>query len=340
MTDTMNDNVKQLKERVEPNTMKRRMVLLWKLLYDQTDEEHPVTTYDIVDYMAENGIKVSRKTIKPDVDLMVECGFDIVTVSGKPNKYFWGSRELQVPELKLLLDAVSSSRFLTKKKSDELKTKLTGLASIHQRKLLSRHIYTTNTVKPRNESVYYTVDKINDAIESKCRISFNIVEFDGKRRKVYRNDGETYIVSPYALYWNDDFYYVVGWSDKHEGVSAFRADRMDHLEILDGKAVRRPKGFRISDYSHKVFEMFDGEEVAVTLQCKNQLMKYVIDRFGDKFKFEPGNDGTFTCEVEVCLSPTFYGWVFGFGGDIRILSPDEAVQSIVQMSEKMISAMK
>lgn len=340
MTDTMNDNVKQLKERVEPNTMKRRMVLLWKLLYDQTDEEHPVTTYDIVDYMAENGIKVSRKTIKPDVDLMVECGFDIVTVSGKPNKYFWGSRELQVPELKLLLDAVSSSRFLTKKKSDELKTKLTGLASIHQRKQLSRHIYTTNTVKPRNESIYYTVDRINDAIEARCRISFKIVEFDGKRRKVYRNDGETYIVSPYALYWNDDFYYVVGWSDKHEGVSAFRADRMDHLEILDEKAVRRPKGFRISDYSHKVFEMFDGEEVAVTLQCKNQLMKYVIDRFGDKFKFEPGNDGTFTCEVEVCLSPTFYGWVFGFGGDIRILSPDEAVQSIVQMSEKMISAMK
>lgn len=333
-----NSDNKTNKERVEPNTMKRRMVLLWKLLYDQTDEEHPVTTYDIVDYMAEHGIKVSRKTIKPDVDLMIECGFDIVTVSGKPNKYFWGSRELQVPELKLLLDAVSSSRFLTKKKSDDLKNKLTGLASVHQRKQLSRHIYTTNVVKPRNEAIYYTVDKINDAIEVKQKISFNIVEYDGKRRKIHRNDGETYIVSPYALYWNDDFYYVVGWSDKHDDVSAFRVDRMDHLEILDEKVTRRPKGFKISDYSHKVFEMFDGEEVTVTLQCKNHLMKYVVDRFGDKFSFEPEDDDTFTCEVDVCLSPTFYGWVFGFGGDIRIVSPPEAAKSIVEMSEKMIAA--
>ena len=164
------------KEHVEPNTMKRRMVLLWKLLYDRTDEDHPVTTYDIVDYMAENGIKVSRKTIKPDVDLMVECGFDIVTVSGKPNKYFWGTRDFQVSELKLLIDAVSSSRFLTKKKSDELKKKLTGLASVHQRKLLTRHIYTTNVVKQRNESIYYTVDRINDAIEAKRKINFRIIE--------------------------------------------------------------------------------------------------------------------------------------------------------------------
>ena len=256
------------KEHVEPNTMKRRMVLLWKLLYDQTDEDHPVTTYDIVDYMAEHGIKVSRKTIKPDVDLMIECGFDIITQSGKPNKYFWGTRDFQLPEIKLLLDAVSSSRFLTKKKSDELKHKLTGLASVHQRDQLSRHIYTTNVVKQRNESIYYTVDRINDAIEKKRKISFQIIEFDGKRKKIHRGDGETYVVSPYAMYWNDDFYYVVGWCDKHQDVSAFRADRMDHLDILDEKAVRRPKGFRISDYSHKVFEMFNGEEVTVRLHAK------------------------------------------------------------------------
>lgn len=324
--------------RVEPNTMKRRMVLLWQLLYNQTDEEHPVTTYDIVDYMAEHGIKVSRKTIKPDVDLMIECGFDIVTIPGKPNKYFWGTREFQVPELKLLLDAVSSSRFLTKKKSDELKRKLTSLASIYQRNQLSRHIYTTNIVKSRNETIYYIVDKINDAIEAKRKIGFSIVEYDGRRRKTHRNDGEVYVISPYALYWNDDFYYVVGWSDKHEAVSAFRADRMDHLEILGEKAERKPKGFRISDYSHKVFEMFDGDEVTVTLQCKNSLMKYVIDRFGDKFVFEPGENDTFTCEVEVCLSPTFYGWVFGFGGDIRILSPADAVDEIIEMSKNIIAS--
>ena len=131
---------------------------------------------------------------------------------------------------------------------------------------------------------------------------------------------------------------AVGWSDKHQDVAAFRADRMDNLEILEERAVKRPKGFKISDYSHKVFEMFNGEDVAVKLQCKDNLMKYVIDRFGDRFPFEPGDDGTFTCEVNVRLSPTFYGWVFGFGGDIRILSPEEAVNNIIQMSEDLIAA--
>ena len=113
---------------------------------------------------------------------------------------------------------------------------------------------------------------------------------------------------------------------------------MANLQIMEKKAEKKPKGFRISDYSHKIFEMFDGDEVTVTLQCKNHLMKYVIDRFGDKFKFDPGADDSFTCEVEVCLSPTFYGWVFGFGGEIKILSPEEAVKSIVIMSEKVIAA--
>ena len=340
MTENKVDNtaIETQKEPVEPNTMKRRMVLLWKLLYDQTDENHPVSTYDIVDYMAEHGIKVSRKTIKPDIDLMCECGFDIVKVSSKPNKYFWGSREFQVPELKLPLDAVSSSRFITKKKSADLKRKITGLASVHQRKQLSRHIYTTSVIKPRNENIYYIVDAINDAIETKQKISFNIIEFDGNKNKILRHDGELYFMSPYALYWNDDFYYAIGWSDKHEDIVALRVDRMENLQVLEEKAVKKPKDFKVSDYSHKVFEMFNGEETRVKLQCKNELMKYVIDRFGDKVETEPTHEDRFICYVNVRLSPTFYGWVFGFGGDIRILAPSEAVEEIIDMSRRMITA--
>ena len=324
------------KQHVEPNTMKRRMVLLWKLLYDQTDENHPVTTYDIVDYMAEHGIKVSRKTIKPDVDLMVECGFDIVTVSGKPNKYFWGSRELQVPELKLLLDAVASSRFITKSKSKELSRKLTSLASVNQRKQLNRHMFTTGRVKPGNENVFYYVDLINNAIELKRKISFQIIEFDRRKKKVLRHDGEVYVVSPYAMYWSDDYYYVVGWSDKREEMAAYRIDRMEEPQILEEKAVKKPKDFRITDYSHKVFEMFAGEEVRVKLECRNDLMKYVIDRFGMKFDTEPATDDTTYCYVDVCLSPTFYGWVFGFKGGIKILEPSDAIDRIVAMSQQLI----
>ena len=317
-----NNAIESHKEPVEPNTMKRRMILLWKLLYDQTDENHPVSTYDIVDYMAEHGIKVSRKTIKPDIDLMCECGFDIVKVSSKPNK----------------LDAVSSSRFITSKKSADLKRKITGLASVHQRKQLSRHIYTTSVIKPRNENIYYIVDAINDAIETKQKISFNIIEFDGNKNKILRHDGEVYSLSPYALYWNDDFYYAIGWSDKHGDIVALRVDRMENLQVLEEKAVKRPKDFKVSDYSHKVFEMFNGEETRVKLQCKNELMKYVIDRFGDKVETEPTHEDKFICYVNVRLSPTFYGWVFGFGGDIRILAPSEAVEEIIDMSKRMITA--
>ena len=126
------------------------------------------------------------------------------------------------------------------------------------------------------------------------------------------------------MYWNDDYYYAVGWSDKRKKMVANRIDRMEDLQILDEKAEKKPKGFRLTDYSHKVFEMFDGEEVRVMLECRNDLMKYVIDRFGMKFETEPATDDTTCCYVDVCLSPTFYGWVFGFGGDIRIVEPATA----------------
>jgi predicted DNA-binding transcriptional regulator YafY len=233
-----------------------------------------------------------------------------------------------MPEIKLLLDAVASSRFITKSKSKELSRKLTNLTSNNQKKQLTRHMYTTGRVKPGNENVFYYVDLINNAIELKKKISFRIIEFDGRKKKVLRHDGEVYVMSPYAMYWSDDFYYVVGWSDKRETMAAYRIDRMEEPQILDEKAFKKPRGFRVTDYSHKVFEMFAGEEVRVKLECRNDLMKYVIDRFGMKFETEQATEETTYCYVDVCLSPTFYGWVFGFKGDIRILEPKEAVDDM------------
>ena len=235
------------------------------------------------------------------------------------------------------MDAVASSRFITKSKSRELSRKLTSLTSRNQKSQLNRHMYTTGRVKPGNENIFYYVDLINNAIELKRKISFRIIEFDGRKKKVLRNDGEVYVISPYAMYWNDDFYYVVGWSDKRETIVANRIDRIDDPQILDEKAVKKPKGFRVTDYSHKVFEMFDGEEVRVKLECRNDLMKYVIDRFGMKFETEPATSETTYCYVDVCLSPTFYGWVFGFKGEIKIIEPKDAVEEIVSISKKLIS---
>ena len=319
------------------NMVKARLLVLTKMFYELTDENHPMDTFEIIEYLSEHGVPANTKTLRSDIALLKDMDIDIVTVSGKPNKYFWGARLFEMPELKLLIDAVASSRFITRNKSRNLSQKLAGLASIDQSKQLSRHVYCTGRVKPGNENVFYYMDLINNAIELKRKISFSIAEFDGRKKKVLRNDGETYVISPYAMYWNDDFYYVVGWSDKRETMGAYRIDRIDDPQILDEKAAKKPKGFRVTDYSHKVFEMFEGEEVRVKLECRNDYMKYVIDRFGMKFETEPATEETTYCYVDVCLSPTFYGWVFGFGGDIRIREPKEAVEEIVSMSRKLIS---
>jgi len=233
--------------------------------------------------------------------------------------------------LKLLIDAVNSSRFITDRRSRVLNRKLLSTVSEYQRKQLKRSVYTTEKIKPKNEKIFIVVDCINDAIQDKVKISFKIREYDGNKKKVLRNDGEVYVISPYAMYWNEDFYYVVGWSDKHDSISAFRVDRMVEVTPLKDKAVKKPKDFNVSVYAHKIFEMYDGEEVRVKLECRNELMKYVIDRFGDGVETELSNGETFICYVDVCLSPTFYGWVFGFKGSVRILEPTEAVKEMKEM---------
>lgn len=325
-------------DKSKENMVKARLLVLTRMFYELTDENHPMDTFEIIDYLVEHGVPANTKTLRSDLKLLKDMDTDIVTVSGRPNKYFLGARLFEMPEIKLLLDAVASSRFITKSKSKELSRKLTSLTSTHQKKQLVRHMYTTGRVKPGNENIFYYIDLINNAIELKKKICFSIIEFDGRKKKTLRNIGEVYVISPYAMYWNDDFYYVVGWSDKRAKMVANRIDRMEDPQILDEKAVKKPKGFRLTDYSHKVFEMFDGEEVRVKLECRNDLMKYVIDRFGMKFDTEPATDETTNCYVDVCLSPTFYGWVFGFKGGIKILEPEEAVRELKEMAARVLDA--
>ena len=269
------------------NIMKKRLLMLIKLLQDHTDEEHPVSTRDIMAYYKENGMSSDRKTLDADIKLLQEQGFDLIKIKSSPNKYYIASREFELPELKLLIDAVQSSRFITEKKSRELSKKLAGLASAEQAKELDRHTGVNGRAKSTNEQQLYTVDTITKAINEKKKIRYQYQEYDGKKRKILRNDGEVYVLSPYMLYWNEDFYYVVGYSDKRECITAFRVDRIVNIEITDAKAVKKPKGFKVSDYSSSIFGMYSGPEAEVELECRNDLMKYIIDRFGEKIKVRP-----------------------------------------------------
>lgn len=321
----------------EPNTMKRRLLLVQQLLYETTDQQHPLTTFEILDYLEEQGIVTNRKTLKGDIDLMVECGMDIITVQSKPNRYFWGARRFEQAELKLLIDAVSSSRFITQNKSQLLSKKIISLASEHEQKELKRNIYATNRVKSKNENLLYIVDTVNDAISSKHKISFQYIDYTPAKNKYLRHDGEIYTLSPYALFWNEDFYYVVGYSEKHKSISSFRADRISRVKLLAEKAEKRPKGFSLERYSHQIFEMFDGETVKVKLECRNYLMRYVIDRFGEHVETEIATDETFYAYPEVALSPNFYSWLFKFAGEIKLLEPEKAREEYLDKAKAVLA---
>ena len=312
----------------EKDMVKSRLVVLEKMFYTRTDEEHQMTNTEILDYLKEHDVPANEKTLRGDIRLLQDLGVGIVKIVSRPNRYYLGKREFEMPELKLLIDAVSSSRFITRGKSHELGRKLADLASDNQKKELRRNIYATNRVKNSNESIYGMVDTINDAINKKRKIRFQYREYTGELKPCLRNDGEVYELSPYALYWNQDYYYVVGWSDKHENVSSFRADRLVDPEITEEKAVKKPDDFDIDDYSRRIFEMFDGEPTIVTLEVRNDFAKYIVDRFGTDLKTTKVSDDYFRVDVEVSLSPTFYAWVFRFGGEIRILSPDKAVEEM------------
>lgn len=312
-------------------TNKNRLVCLMKLLYETTDEQHPITANEIVDYFTSIGVSVNRRTIMSDIDILSKSGLDIIVIKSSQNKYFWGDRHFQMPELKLLIDAVASSKFITEKKSEELIKKISSLASKHQATALSRHLYVANRVKPDNEDIYYIVDSLNDAVSEQKKVQFKYFEYTPTKKKVFRNNGELYVISPYALLWNEDHYYMIGYSEKHEKVVQFRVDRMYKPKVSKADAIPAPAGFNIADYSKKVFEMYDGEEMTVELVCDNSLMKVIVDRFGEDFETNPLTAITFKAKVRVCTSPTFYGWVFQFGGKIKILSPASAKQQFKAM---------
>ena len=321
----------------EKDMIKARMVVLEKMFYTQTDEEHQMTNTQILEYLKEHDVPANEKTLRGDIRLLKSLGIDVVTVVSRPNRYYLGKREFEMPELKLLIDAVSSSRFITTNKSHILGKKLADLASDNQKKELRRNVFATNRIKNGNESIYGMVDIVNDAINRHRTITFKYREYTGDLKPVLRHNGEVYEISPYALFWNEDFYYVIGWSEKHKNVSSFRVDRLVDPSITDKRSTKKPEDFDLDDYSRQIFEMYDGQQTEVKLEVRDDLAKYIVDRFGTEPNIKHSSDGYFQVTVEVSLSPTFYAWIFRFGGEIRILSPVKAVNEITEMAQKLIS---
>lgn len=312
---------------------KARILYLLRILEQCSDEDHPLTTTELISMLSEQyGISTHRITLKTDIETLQSYGIDIEVINSSQNKYYISGRQFEIPELKLLIDAVESSKFITEKKSEVLVTKLTSLVSEHQAKQLKRNLCTIDRIKPDNELIYYIVDAINEAINTGKKISFLYFEYNVKKEKKLKNDGKPYVLSPYSLIWNGDFYYVVGYSEKHNDVGVFRVDRiLKSPNILDKDAVLQPENFNISDYTKSVFQMYGSEQCEVTLRCENSLMKYIIERFGEDVQTTAYDMTSFRAIVDVELSPTFYSWVFTFGGKVQILTPEHAKNDYREM---------
>ena len=298
---------------------KPRILYLLKILLERTDEEHPLSTTQLIGILNEEyGISAHRTTITKDIAALVEYGLDIVTIHSTQSKYFVASRKFELPELKLLIDAVESSKFITKKKSETLIEKIHTMTSPGQVAKLKRNNYVVNRIKPDNEQIYYIIDAINEAINAGKQISFQYYDYTGLKKKVLKNKGEIYKLNPYKLLWCGDYYYVLGYSEKKSKVINFRVDRIaSKPEILDKDIIPMLDDFDIENYTKEVFFMFSGEKVLVDLRCDNSLMKTMVDRFGEDVTTLAYDMTSFRVQTEVSASPTFLGWVFGFNGKVQ-----------------------
>lgn len=315
---------------------KSRILFLLRFLFENTDDEHCFSTNELIQLLAENGFSANRKTVRDDVEMLCDAGYEIlVDKDGKSNSYHFGTRTFELPELKMLVDAISSSRFISAEKSEVLIQKLTSLTSKYEAQELTAKIFTADRIKADNSKIFLTTDIVSRAIEQEKKVSFQYFDYLPTKEKVLKNSGEVYIISPYALIWNDDRYYLVGFSDKRQTLTPFRVDRMTVPTITDEPAVKNAQ-FNPADFTNKVIQMFSsGEEETVMLRCRNETMRSVIDKFGDEIRTDVIDDQYFTAAVQVQPSQTFYGWVFTFQGDIEILKPENVRAEYLSVARKV-----
>ena len=310
-----------------------RTLIIFKYLWETTDESHPVSLADISAHLSQYGITADPRTLRKDIEQLVEFGVDIVKDRRVQNLYHVATRHFEAPEVKLLIDAVQSARFITPGKSKELVKRLTAFVAPGDAVLLKRHLYIDSRSKATNESIFLNVDRIQTAITERKKISFCYFDYAPSKERVFRHGGRVYSVSPFAMLWNNDTYYLVGFHDYRQQVAKFRVDRIVQMEVTDETAVKKPKGFDVSEFFTQEFSMLNGKTCRITLLCESTLMNSIIDRFGEDASTQIVDKNHFTVEATVDLSSKFYGWVFASGGKMKITAPQEAVDGFQRMLE-------
>ncbi len=293
-------------------------------LLKETDEQHPITTKEMIERLKEYGIHSERKSIYDNVARLIDYGYDILQVSSRQGGgYYLASREFEIAELKLLVDAVQSSRFITTKKSRELIKKLESMAGKYEAGKLQRQVYVAGRIKTENESIYYSVDVIHEAILQNRQITFRYMDWNLNKELVPRDD-TVRKVSPWALIWRDENYYLAAYDAGDDLIKHYRVDKMGRVSLSDDarEGMEQFEKTDIATYANGVFGMYAGESEVVTLEFPNRLIGVVLDRFGKDVSVRPLTDKTFRARVAVSVSGQFFGWLSGIGSEVKIVKPD------------------
>ena len=317
---------------------KLKILYILDYLQKNSHEDHPVRATELIDMLASTPHEIfcDRKTIYSDIKALQDYGIDIITVSGKNGGYYIGERNFEIPELKLLIDAVQSSRYLTEKKSRELIKKLCNLCNEHDAMLMSRHVMVSGRVKSMNETILYSVDRIQDAIAQNKKISFRYFDWDLTGNRVYRE--KEYIASPYGLCQDNENCYLLALSERH-GITSYRVDRMAEITVLEQPRTPCPEltGKGLIEQANRRFQMFAGDSLSVKMRFHKKLLNAVFDKFGRDIMLIPDGEEHFNVTVPVAVSPMFLSWIIGFGDQAKILYPQSVIDQCIQLCKDSMS---
>lgn len=322
----------------QENCQKIKLLKLYELLRQDTDDQNPMTTVTIIDRLGKMGISCDRRTLSKDIDVLNDQGYEVMTVRlGKEKGYYVVDRSFAVPELKILIDAVQAASFITDKKTKELIGKIAELGGSHRGDILRSNMVCFNTRKHSNESIYYNVDYLEEAILQQKKVIFRYFDLNEHGEKVYRRDGHHYVVEPIGLVFNEDNYYLMIYSSRHGNTANYRVDRMDAVEIIDEPVTETALELRdsIGCYTEQAFKMYGGQPVDITIQFSDKLIGVVYDKFGEDTKMIRLNTDTCVATVKVRVSPTFWGWLFQFGKQMQILSPTNVANSYLEQIKEL-----
>lgn len=324
---------------------KIKLLYIIKILTELTDEDHPLSATEICEKLSAYDITAERKAIYDDIECLISFGYDIISTRVPKNGYFLASRDFELPEIYLLGDAVRTAKFISEKKTRELTSKLDGMLSHYQSKKSINGIYIDNSSKTRNEEIFYNIDSINTAISEGKKISFKY----GKRvlnNRQITTEYKTRTVSPYAMTWQDDHYYLICNYEKYDNLMNLRIDRIKSVQILDEQSRHFSEvsdykdTFDVADYTQKLFGMFGGDMQQVKLRCSNKILEQVADRFGENIFITNVTDTHFDFTVKAAVSDGLVTWIMNYGSDIEVITPAELRNKIADRAEKVLEVYK